>query len=77
MYNVLHIYKKHHISYRCFKKASIKKHNEFKKKLIDAFTYMDTDNVNIILSERSNRKKAYLESIDYKLFFNSLYGLLG
>ena len=40
MYKVLHIYNHHHVSYRCFKKASIKKINKYKKLLNEAYGMM-------------------------------------
>ena len=33
MYKLLHIYKRYHVSYRYFKKASLKKYREFRKGL--------------------------------------------
>ena len=46
-YKFFHIYKKKHISYRCYKKSCIK--------------YIDTDV--FILSDRSNGKKDFLERL--------------
>ena len=45
MYEFLHIYKKFHVSYRYFKKASIKRLNEYKKLLNDAFEYVNMEGV--------------------------------
>ena len=45
MYATLHIYKKYHVSYRYFKKASIKRLNEYKKLLNDAFEYVNMEGV--------------------------------
>ena len=41
MYKHLQIYKKYHVSYRYFKKASIKKFNAYKKLLKEAFEYVN------------------------------------
>lgn len=48
MYKMLHIYKEYHVSYRCFKKASIKKFNKYKKMLSSAYGYIDTDNCTLL-----------------------------
>lgn len=45
MYETLHIYKKYHVSYRYFKKASIKRLNEYKKLINESFEYLNTEGV--------------------------------
>lgn len=54
MYKVLHIYKNYHVSYRCFKKASIKKMNKYKRMLHSAYGYFDTDDATF-LGNKINR----------------------
>ena len=45
LYKGLHIYKHFHMSFRRFKKSSIKRFNDYKKSLKEAYIYVDTDNV--------------------------------
>ena len=41
IYIFLHIYKKYHVSYRYFKKVSIKRFNAYKKSLNEAYEYVE------------------------------------
>lgn len=45
MYKTLHIYKKYHVSYRYFKKASIKKYYDYRKLLQSQYKFVTIKNL--------------------------------
>lgn len=45
MYKILNIYKNHHVSYRYFKKASLKKYYNYKKMLKEAYDYVTIESL--------------------------------